>query len=275
MTNEKARDFFSAYFEGSLDAGLCVSFEQKLKTDWSLKEEYAQFVRAMGELDSLKFEHISIPEDLHERIAARIDRHIYDRKQTAKAPFAQWLRGIAFVGVGAIAILGGLFALNRHSNTSEAGIVTLPSDKLDYTVTPEGVTLQILPASPETVVIRNQGKEISHETIDRNGLKTALSNPLPKASVFEIDLANQNPIYVVLPGRSRSAEGHGEGTMVDLARAASDFYHVPVRLEVKLTAERASWTFGTSDAVTEVAQAVGPSYAVTLLRSGMLEIEQK
>ena len=44
MTNEKAREYFSAYSEGTLDAGLAHSFVAKLKVVEGWRGEYDQYV---------------------------------------------------------------------------------------------------------------------------------------------------------------------------------------------------------------------------------------
>lgn len=273
MTDEKARDFFSAYYEGTLESGLSMSFEQKLKADWSLNEEYSQFVRAMDELGTLKFEEIDIPHDLQERISARIDRDIYERKHSGRRPFLSWARGLAYAGIGALAITGAFFALNSHSPTQGAGFAPSAIDRIDYAVSANGVTLRVAPASPKSVVIRNQGREVSRAIVGPTGVNTVLSNPNANAAVFEIALDGVNPSFMVVPGRVRSAINAGSGSFVQLAQATSDFYRLPVLLETKDSGQRTSWTFGTSDAVSEVAKALGPSYSVTLLQSGILEIK--
>ncbi|HTQ08499.1 MAG TPA: hypothetical protein VMI31_00360, partial [Fimbriimonadaceae bacterium] len=92
MTNEKAREFFSAYHEGTLEPGFRVSFEQKLKSDYAVRHEFESFVRAMEKLDALRDEEIEIPADLHDRITARLDRHLYERRKSATPSWSVWIR---------------------------------------------------------------------------------------------------------------------------------------------------------------------------------------
>jgi hypothetical protein len=283
MTHEKARDFFSAYYEGNLEPNLSVSFEQKLKADATLKEDYEAFARAMDSLDVLKFEEISIPEDLHERISARLDRHIYEKKRTATPSWNTWLRGLGFAGVAAVAIVGAFFALNGRGHGNEAsplGWNPPAKETISYTVSSEGVTFKFAPVSQKTVVVTNgQGKEVSRSTVGDQAnpeLNTLLNNPLPTASVFGIQVLGEREItYIAVPGRIRASISKGEGTVVDLARAISDFYRLPVKIQTSVPNERTSWSFSSTDAVTESREALGLNYQVTLLENNMLEAERK
>jgi hypothetical protein len=283
MTNEKARDFFSAYYEGNLESNLSVSFEQKLKADGNLKQDYDAFVRAMDSLDALKFEEISIPEDLHERISARLDRHIFETKRTAAPTWNTWLRGLAFAGIGVIALAGAFFAINSRGDvqgSTAIGWNPPAKERISYSISSEGVTFKFAPVSRKTVIVSDgQGKEMRRATVgDRENpeLNTLLSNPLPTASVFGIQVVGEPGItYVAVPGTIKSSINKGEGTVVDLAKAISDFYKMPVRIQTAVPNERTSWSFSSIDAVSESSKALGPNYQVTLLENNMLEAERK
>lgn len=281
MTNEKARDFFSAYYEGSLEPGLCVSFEQKLKADISLKDEYRAFERAMESLGTLQFEEIEIPHDLHERISARLDRDIYERKRNAKPALSLWIRSLAFSGVAALAIVGAIFAMNaRSGEANTASGAPLPANaNVVYTVNGDDISLKYAPASTKVVVITNdEGKELSRNEVGGDGkpdLKTVLSNPLPNAAVFGIQIEGEaSPSFVAVYGTERSSINKGEGTVVDFAKAVADYYHTHVMVNTSTPTERVNWTFTTSDVVSEASRVVGSNYTVTLLKNGMLEIER-
>ena len=69
MTNDKAREFFSAYHEGTLEPGLCASLERRLEGDASLQAEYAAFAETVESLNSMRFESVEIPAYLGDRIA--------------------------------------------------------------------------------------------------------------------------------------------------------------------------------------------------------------
>ena len=103
MNNDKAREFFSSYAEGALDAGLKQSFEAQLQRDRDLQSEYHDFERTLEHLGQFKFEEIAVPADLNETISARLDRNLYDRKHNAAPTWHLWLRNFAIAGVSAAA----------------------------------------------------------------------------------------------------------------------------------------------------------------------------
>lgn len=252
MTNEKARDFFSAYYEGSLEPGLCVSFEQKLAEDGSLGAEYRSFTGAMKELDTLKLDEIQVPADLHDRICARLDRYLYDQKQ--KAP--RWglcIRNLAYAGVGVLAIVGGLFAFNSRSGTPQAGVIPVPApDVVTYTVTEEGVGVRT-------------GSRLS----------SLLQNDRPHAALFEVKASGDQGVrYVAMQGKRASSVNSGDGTLKEFVKAVADYFRMPVSLKVENADERVTWTFTSRDAVAEVGKVLpAPRFQVSLMQDDMLQIE--
>ena len=54
MNQEKAKEFFSAYYEGTLEAGLQQSLEQQLRADGNLRREFRDFERAMEDVLAAK-----------------------------------------------------------------------------------------------------------------------------------------------------------------------------------------------------------------------------
>jgi hypothetical protein len=278
MTNEKARDFFSAYYEDSLEAGLRVSFEQKLSTDHSLKDEYRAFQDAMESLDTMKFEDISIPDDLHERISARLDRAIYDQKK-AKPALTLWLRSLSYSAVAAVAIVGAIFTINARSNNSNVADFVPATTKasINYSVTGSDVTLKYAPRSHEVVVVTDAaGKEVSRTDVgieSNREMKTVLSNPLATPAIFGVKIeGEESSTIVAIPGKERSAINKGDGTIADLAKAIADFYHTHVTVTTNAPTEQLNWTFSSADVVSETGRVLGRNYSVTLLADGRLEI---
>ncbi len=271
MTNEKARDFFSAHYEGTLEPGLSVSLEQHLKSNADVKREYESFVRAMGDLDMLKFESIEIPSDLHDKISARLDRHLYERKRNATPVWGTWLRGLAFAGVGALAIVGAIFAFNnRGQGPAAAGAFVAPAPP-KISVTSEGVSLD-LQRPGKTVIVSDQTHVVSRSVIGDQPL--VLSNSRPEAAVFKVQIAGElGATYVAIPGRTRLTNGHGNGTIAEFANAIAGYFQMPVTVDANRPSERISWAFASSDAVSEASKALGPNYSVTSIASGPLEIK--
>ena len=107
MNQEKARELFSDYYEGSLDGGLRQSLEMNLRNDASLREDYTAFVETMEGLDALRSEEIEIPIYLSDRIATRLES-VQSRQKFGLPVWTNWLRGLA---VGAVAIAAIAFAI--------------------------------------------------------------------------------------------------------------------------------------------------------------------
>src|SRR5579862_7354737 len=121
MTHEKARDFFSAYHEGNLEPGILVSFEQKLNGDAALRAEYDRFATTLDQLSALRDTQIEPPVDLNERIAARLDRHVWEQKQVAPKAWFVRLRLVAFSGVAAVLLVGAAISIKNRDNSSGSG----------------------------------------------------------------------------------------------------------------------------------------------------------
>ncbi len=283
MTNEKARDFFSAYYEGTLEPGLSVSLAQRLKADSTLSNEYASFARAMDQLGTLKFEEIASPDDLNEKISARLDRYIYDQKRSAKPALTIWLRNLGFGTIAAAAIIGAVISLRGgSSSTAPAGVFNPPapaSDKISYSVSPEGVTVKIAPATSKTIIVTDdKGVEKSREVAGdatHPEVVNLLKNDGPNAAIFQIRaLDDPSGSYVAIPGKVRTTVNAGEGTIVDLAQAMSNYFGVPVSLKAPRPAVKVAWTFASHNPVEEAGKALGPGFRVTLLQSDILQIEQ-
>ena len=99
MNQEKAKELFSPYYEGTLEPGLAQALGQSLSKDAHLRAEFEQFERTYDELRALKFEVIDIPEDLAEKISTRIDRQIYEQKRTVQPTWVGWLRNVSIAAV--------------------------------------------------------------------------------------------------------------------------------------------------------------------------------
>src|SRR5687767_3235474 len=139
MNADKAREFFSSYFEGTLDAGLRQAFELRLETDAETQAEYRAFERSMGQLDTLKDIEIEIPYDLNEKISARVDRHIFEAKRTKGSPWLAFLRPMAIGGLAAAAIIGTVITMNNRSGgVQPAGLTTGSQPPKIETPAPKG-----------------------------------------------------------------------------------------------------------------------------------------
>lgn len=250
MTNEKAREFFSAYSEGTLDAGLAQSFEAKLKADETLRIEYEQFETTLKELESLRFEQIEIPFDLNDRISAAVDKSVYDMKRTAQPGWALWLRNLAFAGLAAGAVFGAYLSINRGGGEApvEAGIApgskgSKTIEQIEFSKTPKGVSLEFKPTDQHTISIRGgDAGEQKFETGKELWLHE-LKNSQPDSALFEIDVQGEVPATVVIvPGTTRNEIEVTQGTVATLAQEIADKFGVPVVLKTSKAQVEISWT---------------------------------
>lgn len=256
MTNEKAREFFSAYSEGTLDAGLAQSFEAKLKVDAGLKAEYEQFESTLKELESLRNEEIEVPFDLNDRISAAVDKSIYDKKRTAQPAWTLWLRNLAFGGLAAAALVGGyLSIINRPgSGPIEAGPgigqKNPPAPKnieqIEYKLSPNGVRMEYKPTDKHTVTIKGGSEGEKTFNVDSNLWLNRLTNDQLDSAVFTVEVKGEiPPTLVVVPGTQRTESVAGQGSILEMAKAAADKYGVPVIVKSNQSMSEISWDFTT------------------------------
>ncbi len=258
MTNEKAREFFSAYSEGTLDAGLAHAFEAKLKADEKLRSEYEQFEATLKELESLQFEQIEVPFGLNDRISAAVDKSIYDKKRAAPPGWILWIRNLAVAGLAASAVFGAYLSINNATGKGPAispvGPVphaTKSIEQIEYTKTPNGVSLEYRPTKSQSVTIRGgeAGEEVFN--IGSEGRVHELKNAQPDAAAFEVIIQDEMPsTIVIVPGTVRKEIEASQGSVVNLAKAIADKYGIPVVLKTAKVQSEISWpALGEPDAL--------------------------
>ncbi|MBX7131996.1 MAG: hypothetical protein K1X67_04880 [Fimbriimonadaceae bacterium] len=260
MNANKAREFFSAYYEGSMDRAIRQTFERRLNSDSELHAEYKAFEQVMRRLDTLKDQPVEVPSDLHERISARLDKQIYESKrETTAKGIGGWWKSFALAGTACVALVAALIAIkgSNSGSTSTAGVaapVVAPPSIKDVNGT---IRLEYKhPASAsqravEKLTVREgvDGKVIS-ETELKPGLELnqALVNRSDKPALMSIE-KGETRILVVVPGTQQVSVKSGSGSVQDLALALSGFYKVTVELEVSNLAEKATWSFDSTNPV--------------------------
>ncbi len=280
MNSEKAREFFSSYFEGSLDSGLKLALEQKFKSDAELKEDYEAFALAFADLNSLRDEDIEIPIYLSDRIATRIE----EARQQQRKPFAlwnlPWLKA-APMYLAAIAILGTGLGLAVKSRTALGGVlpgghekqVDLPTFKVEGS----DVTLMYQPHASHTVVIKSgsTGTVLSSIKLEEGqAVEPKLNNDNATAQLFKIQEDSEPEQYIVVPGKqSDSSQPTGDGTIGDFALAVANYYHVPLLMENVSLDTKIKWTLDGIDATKSANTNLQPIHLSADLRTdGMLSI---
>jgi len=281
MNNEKAREYFSAYSEGTLDAGLARAFESKLNADSGLKQEFDLFQSTVRELDSLREEAIEIPFDLNERISAAVDRSIYEKKQTAQLGWTLWLRNLAFGGLAAAAIVAAYMSITSgsHGGPASAGIgINSPApvrtiEQIEYKKSKNGIQMDYRPSAKHTVSIKGGREGDKTVDVDANGWLNNLSNDQPQAAVFVVEVAGElPPTSVVVPGTERSNSGIGQGSLEELGKAIANKYGIPVLIKVDKLGGELSWNLSDPDGYAATQTALnGVAYRVDM-KDGILTI---
>jgi len=281
MNNEKAREYFSAYNEGTLDAGLARAFESKLNADTSLKHEFDLFQSTVKDLDFLREEAVEVPFDLNERISAAVDRSIYEKKQSAQPGWTLWLRNLAFGGLAAAAIVAAYMSITSgsHSGTASASVgingpaATRTIEQIEYKKSKNGIQMNYRPSAKHTVSIKGGREGDKTVEVDANGWLNNLSNDQPQAAVFVVEVAGElPPTSVVVPGTERSNTSIGQGSLEELGKALANKYGLPVLIKVDKVGGELSWNLSDSDGYAATQTALnGVAYRVDL-KDGILTI---
>jgi len=260
MNLGKARDYFSAYYEGSLDRGLKQSFEGRLREDAQLQTEYKAFERTMKDLEALGLVEIEPPADLHEKISARLDRAVWEQKR-AKSPGLNLSWWKAFV-MGAAVVSGlfiGLYKLHAYGlpdPSNAAGVMQIiPESQAQFSLESrnQSTYLSFPAVDHATVVIKDSsGKVLDSVVLDHQGIdKKPLANDSDSAQLLSIETADETgPLtYVALPGKKRDATATGKGSVKDLAVALAGHYGETVVVQAKRDADKnVSWDLSSGDA---------------------------
>ncbi|HWD41938.1 MAG TPA: hypothetical protein VG944_24065, partial [Fimbriimonas sp.] len=222
MTQEKAREFFSAYYEGSLERGLKQTFEQRLQVDAQIQGEYRAFCRTMDELDLLQYEEIEVPSYLSDRIATRLEAAQESRR--AKSPWTIFLPRFAFGGIAAVAIIGGVMSWFSNSRASQAGYIPTVGNGAAHppletiSVATDG-TIKYTSATARTVqVLDDKGAVLRTFSLNANQeLSTRLTNPnQASAALFEVRVSDQGPDErIAIPGNHATRPAKTQGTITE------------------------------------------------------------
>jgi hypothetical protein len=283
MNSDKAREYFSAYAEGTLDAGLEQSLEQRLRADSALMGEFRSFRETLDELEFLKDQPVEIPFDLHERITAKLDRHVYEQKQTKAPIFGSWVRNLAFAGLAAAAVFGAIIGLSSRGPVETSGVLpnTVPPpavNQLQVNVIDGGVALQYKPSTNQRLSVRSgtSGSELRQVLVTPEGWANNLENKQPETALFDVSIAGESPsTLIAVPGRSVMREGTGQGTLKEFAKALAGYYREPVVLKTKKPDETVSWNFAPGEAVDAATSVLDSQrFSVENRRSGVLWIQE-
>jgi hypothetical protein len=285
MNQEKVREFFSAYYEGTLDPGLQQTMSATLTKDPVLLDEYRKFERTYEELAKLKYEVVEIPFDLHARITSRLDQHVEETNKSLPAGWTIWVRNVALAGVAAAAIVGAVLSLRPSTGTevSPAGVnfpVTTEEApaRVDAVLRQGVVKLEFSPSEPKTVEIRKglEGEVLRTVELDGNSMSSPLENTGDSAIAFAATVKEDRSVTVVaVPGKlvSSDASPSGEGTLEQFALALANAYNVPVLLQVQDPKAPVKWDLTDEDVVRAATSVLDKqAYNVMKRESGLVSI---
>lgn len=262
MNAHKAREFFSAHLEGSLDAGLTAAFERALAGDSGLSAEYAEFRATVARLSTIKDEAVPEPPfDLHERISARIDKAVWEAKQAQPTGFwSKWRLPLAGFAATA-AVVATVVALQRPAQgPATAGVVEAPiaAPGLEVRLA-EGrlwVTHGAKAGTTVEVVRLQDGVKIDAFDVSERALDAPLQNASSGSVLVVIEAAGSSKV-LALPGTRRAPKASGEGTVTEFALAIADTSGTPVEVRAKDQALKAPWTFEAADLAGSVQKETG------------------
>lgn len=256
MNINKARDFFSAYYEGELGGGIKEAFERSLTTDPALKAEYEEFVEIMKMLEE-PAEEVPAPHDLHDKIMTRLDHESWQEKQTAKpGVFSNWK--LAFVGALALVaiVAGGLSITNRGTgeNSTEASWIptgaTKVTEKVDVVAENGKLVLNLEANSGSQYQIRAYGSTEVIEEVSLKGttFETEINTKSPDTVALEvINAKGESKLLMVHPGTRSESLLKGEGSIVDCAKAIASTFRTPILIRVPDPEQHVAWDFESTD----------------------------
>lgn len=279
MNTEKAREHFSAYFEGSLDAGLKQQLERALSTNADLQKEYAAFADVMRQMDALQ---APVPEpdfDLHERIARKLDLHIHEQKSRQKPSWLGWMKTASVSAVAVLAIWGAVTQLNRGGGPSIGSPgIEAPHPQPPFSVTPESassVKVTYKADSDKEVTVYNEDGSVLR-TVTNQNLDMPVNNPNPEAAFVYVKAQGSDEINIIaLPGTRVSRIDKTEGKLTDFAKAVAAYFHSPVVIVTTEPSIMVKWKLQGSEPIPVIKDAlVGTSYSCEMRPNGLIWVEK-
>jgi len=251
MTQDKAREFFSAYYEGTLEPGLRQAFEHRLTSDSTLQADYAAFAETMEELDLLPHEEIEIPMFLNDRIAQRLQPE-RDRKRNRVPVWTVWLRGLAFGSLATAALAFAFISVNHQGGGTANASLGDPGagDRVSFVTKGSDLVMDYHPSAEKTVVVSSgiSGKEMRRFTVNSSAPMQPLKNAQAGTALFQIQVLGQTgSTLVAVPGTQTHYVNSGDGSMSDFAVALADRFRTSVVVRVSDPTDHVAWKFDGTD----------------------------
>ncbi len=191
MNCEKAQNLFSDLYEGSLQGGLKETVSRHISECPSCNHEYKIFASLYASLSQP--EEVSIPADLSERIARKLDKVFWEQAQSAKKPMP-WLRLTAWGAAAAFFLTLGFLTFDRFGSSSiPAGFITK--------VNTEPLSLQVIEGQPRLKITPGRAIDVD---IYVGGSQLGSLPPVDAAHLEKIELqelqAFNSPLNVQMNG---------------------------------------------------------------------------
>ena len=280
MNQDKAREFFSAFYEGTLEAGLRQQLEARFRADAHLKADYAAFVETIESLDNLRFEEIEVPLFLNDRIATRLEQDEAKRK-TPLLAWTNWFRGLGYSGLAAAALIAAFVAIRTEGgSTATASLIpgasavsTSPANRLSFAAEGSKVVVSYRAEGTRSVVVSAaNGRRLQVFPLSTGGqLRTPLSNDHSAPALLRVNAAGDpaGSALVALPGSEKQAAAAGTGSLQDLAAALAGRYGVPVVVRGDVE-QKVTWTLDVASPLRAAEAAVTGTHASVDQRDGGL-----
>lgn len=278
LNHEKAREYFSAYHEGTLERGLKETFERALRMDAQVQAEYRAFERLMGALGGLKAE-VPEPEfDLHEAIARRLDKHLYDESRRTKHPVFAWWKSVALGGLATVALIAAVLQVRSNTgDSSQANFVPVTgvTDRVELLSKDGEYKIRYATQGQKTIVLRaSDGSVLEQQTLNNGSLTCPIVNPNAAPALIQIEISGDKAQTIVaLPGTRVQTITTGEGSVKEFAQALAGYYHVPVFVNIGQDAQL-RWELEPGDGLAAAEKTLkGTKYSAQKNPDGVLSIQ--
>ena len=255
MKPEKSFEYFSAYYEGTLEPVLKDQLEHLLAEDSSVAEQFASFVDSIVSLNALSTSRPDAPADLHEIIMRKVDQNAYElKKSQSRFSFANLK--VAWFGLAASAALVCAFvALRPNTNTASgfgAGVVPTSgiqhtNDQLIVSNIKSELTITLKSARAENVKVTDLDSSLlvkEYSLKPNQVLRAKIYSEIQDSSLLKIEsVTGKDEIILAIPSRVASQKLSGEGTIVEMAKAFAGRYQVPVQLMMPDLTKTVRWNF--------------------------------
>lgn len=270
MNSTRARDMYSQYREGTLDAHAKAALERAWQESPQLREDYQRFCEVLDALEAQRDEPIPEPYMLHERIVARLDKAVLESKRSKSPMFSGW-RTALIGAVGATAIIAAVLNMGVGGNGATADLAPTPkASSMTWNVEGKGIRLYHSAGRGTIQVFADHSTKPEYEApLGSARIEIPLVNRDSAAHVYRIQ-SGRRMLTIALPGGSTTTPDSGSGTVEDFAVAVATRFQTPVEVQYNGITEPAEWQFkGTSPVEIKVS---GAPVSVQELADGKLVI---